>query len=262
MKALLERHGLYPRAALGQHFLADPNITRKVVATARIGQGDQVLEIGAGTGTLTRALAEAGARVIAYEVDPRLEPVLAESLAGLGVEVHIADATGIDFQAVLGEGRWKLVANLPYNVGTPLLLEMIRKVPRVSEFTVMVQLEVGLRLTAPAGTPEYGIPSVVAQIYTDPHLVFRIPPQVFFPAPRVESAVVHLVRKPAPPTAERAIELAASGFGQRRKMLRRSLATVFSTPEQVLASAGIEPTRRAEDLQPADYLRLAEVADD
>ena len=255
---LLERHGLAPVHRLGQHFLADANITRKIVDVAGVERGSKVVEVGAGTGTLTRALAGAGAHVVAYEVDAGLRPVLAEVTHGLDVELRFEDASDVDFADVLDGDGWAMVANLPYNVGTPIVLEAMRRAGNIDLFVVMVQKEVASRFAAQVGGDDYGLPSVVAGIYTDATLSFTVPPQVFYPPPRVESAVVAMVRKPAPDHAERAVELARAGFGQRRKMLRRSLTSVLEDPAAVLEAAGIDPTRRAEDLAPDDFLRLAE----
>jgi 16S rRNA (adenine1518-N6/adenine1519-N6)-dimethyltransferase len=255
---LLDRHGLAPSKVLGQHFLADPNLIRKIVATAGVGPGDLVVEIGAGTGTLTAALAESGASIVSYEVDRRLEPLHRDVLGGLAnVEVRYADATRVDLGAELGPGPWRLVANLPYNVGTPLLLDILRRVPAVERMVVMVQREVADRLAAAPGSRIYGLPSVVAQIHGQVRLAFRVPPQVFIPPPAVQSAVVSIERIPAPPGAERAIELAARAFGQRRKMIRTSLAL----PADQILRAGLVLTARAEELTPSDYLRLAQVSD-
>lgn len=259
--ALLERHALRPRKALGQHFLADPNITRKIVAVAGVRPGDRVLEIGAGTGTLTAALLAAGARVLAYEVDEHLRPLLDEVVGGNpALELRFADAASVDFSSELGPGPWQLVANLPYNVGTPILLDLLRRVPAVTRATVMVQGEVADRLAAQPGSAAYGLPSVVAQLHARVRVAFRVPPQVFVPAPRVGSAVVTLERVAAPASAEAAIALAAAAFGQRRKMLRRSLAGRLADPDAALEAAGIAPTERAERLSPEDFVRLAEVA--
>jgi 16S rRNA (adenine1518-N6/adenine1519-N6)-dimethyltransferase len=187
---LLDRHGLAPSKVLGQHFLADPNLIRKIVATAGVGPGDLVVEIGAGTGTLTAALAESGASIVSYEVDRRLEPLHRDVLGELAnVEVRYADATRVDLGAELGPGPWRLVANLPYNVGTPLLLDILRRVPAVERMVVMVQREVADRLAAAPGSRIYGLPSVVAQIHGQVRLAFRVPPQVFIPPPVVQSAV-------------------------------------------------------------------------
>jgi 16S rRNA (adenine1518-N6/adenine1519-N6)-dimethyltransferase len=256
--ALLEKHGLSPIHRLGQHFLADANITRKVVSVAEVGPGDNVVEVGAGTGTLTAALVEAGAHVVAYEVDSGLRPLLEEVTAGLDVDLRFEDIMDVDLSAELDPGAvWKMVANLPYNVGTPLVLDAMRHHGQVQLFVVMVQREVADRFCAPPGGKDYGLPSVVAQIHTKPRIDFVVPPQVFYPAPRVESAVLVMPRVPAPEHSERAIELAGVAFRQRRKMLRRSLAEEFDHPSEVLAASGIDPTARAEDLAPADYLRLA-----
>ena len=254
---LLRSHGLAPSRRLGQHFLADANITRKIVGLAAVGPGDQVVEVGAGTGTLTRALAATGSHVVAYEVDAGLLPVLEKVTQGLDVELRFLDVTNVDLATDLDGGRWTMVANLPYNVGTPLVLDALRRVPQIERFVVMVQREVAQRLVAGSGSGQYGLPSVVAGIHARGRLAFRVPPQVFYPVPKVESAVVVLDRAPAPQGSERAIEIAGAAFNQRRKMLRGSLAGIFEDPVMVLEGAGLDPTARAEDLSPSDYLRLA-----
>lgn len=256
---LLERHGLAPTHRLGQHFLADANIVRKIVDVAGVERGSKVVEVGAGTGTLTRALAGAGAHVVAYEIDQGLRPVLEEVTNGLDVELRFADASDIDLSVVLDGDGWSMVANLPYNVGTPLVLEAMQNAHNIERFVVMVQREVADRFVAQAGSRTYGLPSVVAGIYTEASVAFTVPPQVFYPPPRVESAVVVMTRKSAPEAAARAVELARAGFGQRRKMLRRSLSAALDDPVAALEAAGIDPAGRAEDLSPADYLRLAGV---
>ncbi len=256
---LLEEHGLRPVHRLGQHFLADANVTRKIVRTAGVGAGDRVVEIGAGTGSLTSALASTGAHVVAYEIDERLSPILESVTMGLDVELRFADIADVDLADALEADGWTMVANLPYNVGTEALMEALRHAFQVERFVVMVQVEVAERLVASPGTGEYGIPSVITQIHADARLAFRVPSQVFFPAPKVESAVVAIERVPAPEFAERAIELARRAFGQRRKMLRRSLSSLLEDPVGALERASIDPTSRAEQLSPDDYLRLATV---
>ncbi|MGI9648007.1 MAG: 16S rRNA (adenine(1518)-N(6)/adenine(1519)-N(6))-dimethyltransferase RsmA, partial [Acidimicrobiia bacterium] len=184
---LLKRHGVQPARRLGQNFLVDPNVIRKIVGVAEVGPGDRVLEVGAGTGTLTRELAATGARVVTYELDHRLRPVLDEVLAGLtNVEVRYEDAASADFA---GDG-WTVVANLPYYLSTTLLLDWLQAGPEPGRFVVMVQREVADRLAAGPGSRTYGIPSVIARLYGTPSLAFRVPATVFYPQPEVESAVV------------------------------------------------------------------------
>ena len=255
--ALLEKHQLSPSRRLGQHFLADGNITRKIVEIAGVEPGTRVVEIGAGTGTLTRALAAAGGRVISYEVDDRLGPLLLEVMGDLEVDLRFEDASNVDLGNVLeGEG-WRFIANLPYNVGTPILLRTMRTAPQVVTFVVMVQKEVAERLVASPGSKAYGLPSVVVALHGDASRAFDVPPQVFLPPPNVDSALVVIERRAASEHAERAIEIASAAFQKRRKMLRGSLSGVFAEPSEVLKNAGISPTARAEDLSADDYLQLA-----
>lgn len=255
--AQMERLGLRPVHRLGQHFLADANITRKIVGLSGVGPDSKVVEVGAGTGTLTGALADAGSFVVAYEVDERLRPILEEATSGRTVELRFDDIVDVDLASALDGSPWIMVANLPYNVGTPLVLDALRHAPSIRRFVVMVQREVAERFVATPGTGQYGLPSVVSQIHATGRLAFVVPPQVFYPPPRVESAVVVLDRVEAPEGAERAIEIAAAGFRQRRKMVRGSLAGQFDNVQVALDSAGIDPTSRAEDLSHTDYLRLA-----
>ncbi|MDE0122376.1 MAG: 16S rRNA (adenine(1518)-N(6)/adenine(1519)-N(6))-dimethyltransferase RsmA [bacterium] len=258
---LLRRHGVTPSRRLGQHFLVDANLVRKIVKTAGIGPGHRVLEVGAGVGNLTAALAETGARVVCYEVDGRLGPVLEETLANHAgrVETRMEDALAVDWDTALHGEDWVMVSNLPYGVGTPLLMEMVQNVPSISRFVVMLQREVARRLLASPSSRDYGLPSVIAGLHTSVRRAFDVPPQVFFPRPEVFSSVVVMDRiRPHPDTA-RAISLAAGAFGKRRKMLRRSLESVLSSPERILAAADIRPEERPESLRPADFLRLAGV---
>ena len=152
-----------------------------------------------------------------------------------------------------------MVANLPYHVGTGILLDAVQHEPGITRFVVMVQREVADRLVAPPGDKTYGLPSVIVALQAEARIVFLVPPTVFIPEPPVESAVVELVRRQAPPDAARAIVLAAAAFGQRRKMLRRALTQVMDDPVPRLEAAGLDPTARAEQLSPQDYLELAAV---
>ncbi|NNC91555.1 MAG: 16S rRNA (adenine(1518)-N(6)/adenine(1519)-N(6))-dimethyltransferase RsmA [Acidimicrobiia bacterium] len=255
---LLRRHGVTPAKRLGQNFLVDPNIIRKIVDLAGVGPGDRVLEVGAGTGTLTRELAASGCDVLAYEVDERMRPILDEVLRGTdNVEVRFADAASAEITG----GSWTVVANLPYYLSTTLLLDWLQAGPQPERFVVMVQREVAERLAAGPGSRVYGIPSVIARLYATPRLAFRVPATVFYPQPEVESAVVELIRHEPPPHAATAARLAATAFGQRRKMLRRSLAGTLPEPETLLAAAGIDPRTRPEDLEVGQFLALAGVVD-
>ena len=256
---LLGRHGITPSHRLGQHFLVDSNLIQKMVRMAGVGPDDRVLEVGAGVGNLTAALAETGASVVAYEIDRRLGPVLAETLAPgtARVEIRMEDAMKVDFNMVLGGNGWVMVSNLPYGVGTPLLLKAVQDVPALGKFVVMLQREVVQRLLARPGTREYGLPSVLVALYTRGRRLFDVPPQVFLPRPEVFSSVVELERVNPHPDAGLAVALASVAFGKRRKMLRRSLESAVPSPGQVLAAADISPDRRPESLSPEDFLRLA-----
>ena len=262
LSTLLDRHGVTPSRRLGQHFLVDANLIRKMVRVARVGPGDRVLEVGAGVGNLTSALAGTGASVVAYEIDRRLGPVLAETLASGSdrVEIRMEDAMKVDFQRALPGSGWVMVSNLPYGVGTPLLLEMVQVVPAVGRFVVMLQREVVHRLLAHPGVREYGLPSVVVGLHARGRSLFDVPPQVFLPRPEVFSSVVELERVDPHPDAGLAVSLASVAFGKRRKMLRRSLESVLPAPVEVLEAADISPQRRPESLSPEDFLRLAGAA--
>jgi 16S rRNA (adenine1518-N6/adenine1519-N6)-dimethyltransferase len=243
----------------GQNFLTDPNLVRRIVDVANV-TGRDVVEIGAGTGTLTLALAAVARRVVAYEIDLGLVPVLTETLGSVSnVDVRFADAVEIDLGADLATGSWVLVANLPYNVGTGIILDALRSTPTIERIVVTVQSEVAERLTAEPGSKIYGLPSVVVALHAAASIAFTVPPHVFEPQPKVDSSVVVIDRIEPLPHAERAIEIAAAAFGQRRKMLRRSLASLFDDPTTVIASAGIDPASRPEQLSAMDYVALATV---
>ena len=254
--ALLDRHGVRLRKYLGQHFLTDPNIVRKIVSVSGVVAGSKVLEIGAGAGTLTRALADAGARVLAYEVDPGLRPVLDETV-GARAEVRYEDAASVDFSDILDGDGWFLVANLPYNVGTPIVLDVLRHVPAIDRVVVMLQREAIDRFAASPGSKDYGVPSVVVALHGGVKLALRVPPHVFVPPPKVDSSVAVIERRSPHPLAEQAIRLAATAFQQRRKMVRSSLRELVAA--DAFEAAGIDATLRAEDLSPDDFLAMAAI---
>lgn len=259
--ALLERHGLRPSRALGQNFVADANTVRRIARLAAVGPGDRVVEIGAGLGSLTLALLEAGAQVTAVEIDRYLLPVLREVAEPAGATVVAGDAMALDWATLLGDGPWTLVANLPYNVATPLVADLLDGVPAITRMLVMVQKEVGERLAAGAGAEAYGAVSVKVAYWATARVVGKVPPTVFVPQPKVDSALVAIERRPAPAvdpalvSPARLFEVVRAGFGQRRKMLRRSLAGVVA-PEAFTA-AGVAPESRAEQLDVEAWGRLA-----
>jgi 16S rRNA (adenine1518-N6/adenine1519-N6)-dimethyltransferase len=263
LEALLAEHGVTPSRALGQNFVVDPNTVRRIARLAGVGPGDHVVEVGAGAGSLTLALAETGADVLALELDRHLLPVLRASAGDLErVRIVEGDAMELDWPALLaGAESWTLVANLPYNVATPLVIDLLDEAPSIARMLVMVQREAGERLVAPPGSRTYGIPSVRIAYRATARLAGRVGPDVFLPRPRVESVLVEIVRLAEPAVAadpERMFALVRAGFGQRRKMLRRSLAGLV--PDEAFAAAGVAPTARPEELSIGDWGRLTDAA--
>jgi 16S rRNA (adenine1518-N6/adenine1519-N6)-dimethyltransferase len=260
LAALLDLHGLTPSRALGQNFVVDPNTVRRIARLARVGEGDEVLEIGAGLGSLTLALVETGAHVSAMEVDRYLLAPLKSVVEPHGVLVHHADALSADYSSML-KGPTTVVANLPYNVATPLVLHLLETVPLITRMLVMVQKEVGERFAAHAGDEAYGAVSLRVQYFADASVVGKVGPNVFVPKPKVDSALVEIVRRPrvrVDPEMVSEAELFTvirTSFGQRRKMLRRSLHDWVS--EGVFERAGVDETRRPEELTLEEFARLA-----
>lgn len=258
----LARHGVRPAKALGQNFVVDPNTIRKVVAAARLDTTDRVLEIGAGAGSLTVALASSCAHVIALERDPRLIPVLEELFARVAnVDVVEVDALHVDLG---GFGANRMVANLPYNIAATLVVKVLEEAPDIDVSTVMTQREVGERLAAAVRSKAYGQTSVMVRYFARAEVVARISRRAFYPIPNVDSVLVRLVRD-TPKGREgvdkdRFFSVVRTAFGQRRKTLRNSLGPLAgSAPEaeELLARAGIDPGLRAEDLDVDAYLAIA-----
>jgi 16S rRNA (adenine1518-N6/adenine1519-N6)-dimethyltransferase len=261
LRETIARHGLDARKSLGQHFLLDTALCARIAAAAGPMEGRHVLEVGPGPGGLTRALLAAPAvKVLAVELDRRAVAALAELAAAHPgrLEVMEADALKVDVAALLPAPR-RIVANLPYNVATPLLVGWLRGAAAIESMTLMFQQEVAERITAAPGTEMYGRLGVLAQWRCRTSLLLTLPPGAFSPPPKVWSAVVGLTPLPDDPgpalfaTMER---LTAAAFGQRRKMLRGALKSLGEA-EALLGAAEIDPTRRAETLTIAEFDRLA-----
>ncbi len=259
----LEGAGLRAKRALGQNFVVDANTVRKIARLANIDNHGHVLEIGAGLGSLTLALAETGAQVTAVEVDDQLIPLLHENVDPIdNITVVHADAMKLNWNELLvGGDQWALVANLPYNVATPLVADVLDFVPQVQRMLVMVQKEVGERFCASPSTEAYGALSVKVAFHATARIAGIVPPSVFLPRPNVDSALVEIVRHSEPIDAvinqKELFSLVRMGFAKRRKMLRGSLAGRVS-PEQ-FEEADIAPTARAEELSVHDWMRLARI---
>jgi 16S rRNA (adenine1518-N6/adenine1519-N6)-dimethyltransferase len=259
---VVARHGLAPRKALGQHFLLDPAVCARIAALAGDLAGRQVLEVGPGPGGLTRALLDRpAAAVTAVELDRRAIAALEELGAHYPGRLHVieADALTVDATALMPAAPRKVVANLPYNVGTPLLVGWLRQAAAFEGLTLMFQQEVAERICAAPDTEHYGRLGVLSQWRCTTSLLLALPPGAFSPPPKVWSAVVGLTPRPEDPgdALFRAMErLTAAAFGQRRKMLRGSLKSLGGA-EALLEQAGIEGSRRAETLSVAEFDRLA-----
>lgn len=266
LRALLERHGLWTRRALGQHFLVDRNIVTKIVQASGAGPEDRVFEVGPGLGVVTRPLGETARQVLALELDERLLPVLAQVLSGLGnVRVVPGDILRADLPALLGEGPWLVVANLPYYITTPAISRLLAQGERFGRMTLMVQREVAARLASPPGSKDYGSLSVHAQSWRRVEVTFAVPASCFYPPPQVESAVVVLDPLETPVVLpERRAQFEAvvrAAFGQRRKRLGNALASGLGLPrpevDRRLEQVGISPGRRAEELAVAEFVQAA-----
>ncbi len=265
LRKVIAAHGLDARKRLGQHFLLDLNLTRRIARAAAPLDKGLVIEVGPGPGGLTRALLLEGAqRVVAIEIDSRAIAALKELqvVAGDRLELVEADALKIDL-ASLGPSPRRIVANLPYNVSTALLIRWLHQADQIADMVLMFQKEVADRLAAAPRSKDYGRLSILAQHVCTVQRLFDVAPTAFVPPPKVVSSVVRLRPRPEGRLADlRPLErVTAAAFGQRRKMLRSSLGGVFASPVEVLERLGIPPTARAEELSVADFVRLAEVLD-
>jgi 16S rRNA (adenine1518-N6/adenine1519-N6)-dimethyltransferase len=273
IRALAERLGVRPTKALGQNFVVDANTVRRIARLAQVGPGDTVAEIGPGLGSLTLALLETGASVVAVEIDPVLAGALATTVAARVMEdgdphlrVIAADALDVSAQQLADGGRppTALVANLPYNVAVPVLLTLLERVDTLRRGLVMVQAEVADRLAARPGEPPYGVPSVKASWYADVRRAGAVPRPVFWPVPKVESGLVAFTRREPPVTTAARREVFAcidAAFAQRRKTLRAALAGWAGSPaaaEAALRAAGVDPSARGETLSVSQFAAVAE----
>ncbi|MBW3618655.1 MAG: 16S rRNA (adenine(1518)-N(6)/adenine(1519)-N(6))-dimethyltransferase RsmA [Actinobacteria bacterium] len=267
VRRLLQEHGLAPRKSSGQNFVVDPNTVRRIVEASGVGPDDTVLEIGPGLGSLTIPLLAAVRRVVAIEVDAGLVRVLQHLLGDEpGFTLLHADAMRTDLAAAVDGGPATLVANLPYNVATPLVMQALEAGPALVEQYVMVQREVGERWSARVGDPLYSAVSVKVALSADARIDLHVPRAVFHPVPNVDSVMVRIRRRddaPSPEVRSRLAALVDTAFAQRRKTLRNTLRTL-APPEQLTAAfadAGIDPGARAETLTPEDFVRLAAALD-
>ena len=261
---ILNRFKLRADKKLGQNFLIDENVVHQIVAAAELSEADTVLEVGPGIGTLTQGLAESKARVVAVELDTRLLPVLATTLNGYdNVRVVHGDILKVNIMEEVGAPSFKVCANLPYYITTPIIFALLEKRLPMERLVAMVQKEVAERMAAQPGGKEYGALSVAIQYYTEPKIAFIVPPTSFIPAPAVDSAVIVCKRREKPP-----VEVCDEGlffrvvkaaFSLRRKMLSNSLKNMGIKSEQVaqwLELAGVDGKRRAETLSLEDFAKL------
>ncbi|MDP1808459.1 MAG: 16S rRNA (adenine(1518)-N(6)/adenine(1519)-N(6))-dimethyltransferase RsmA [Actinomycetota bacterium] len=266
--AILRKFGFRFTRAFGQNFLIDPNTLRKIIGAADLQPDDVVLEIGAGIGTLTEALAAGAAHVITVEIDKKLAPVLDETLAGLeNVTVRRMDAMDLKAEETEWAGRPanKLVANLPYGIAAPLILKAFNEFRHINTMVVMVQREIAARMLAQAGSKNYSGFTVKLQYFCQVKWLLSVSSRVFMPAPNVDSAVILLIRWEKPPIGadkDRLFAIVSGGFSQRRKQLANALASALdvekATIETALREVGLAPKVRAENLALADFAALAE----
>jgi 16S rRNA (adenine1518-N6/adenine1519-N6)-dimethyltransferase len=264
--ALLREHGLHPKKGLGQNFLVDPGALQRVVETAEVTREDAVLEVGAGLGSLTRVLAHAAWRVVAVELDRALIPVLEEVLADFdNVSLHQGDMLLLDPAALVGQPGYLVVANIPYYITSALIRHLLEAEQQPRRIVLTVPRAVAQRITADAG--DMSLLALSVQVYGRPGIAARIPAGAFFPAPKVDSAVVRvdLYAEPLIPRNEIDLffRLAKAGFSQRRKTLRNTLSAGLrlapAEAARLLDSAGIDPMRRAETLSLEEWGKLVEV---
>ncbi len=262
---ILKTFDLHANKRLGQNFLIDEQVVAGIVKAADIKPGDTVLEIGPGIGTLTQGLAEAGGNVVAVELDAKLIGVLAKTLEGYdNVRVVHGDILRIDISREIMADRYKVVANLPYYITTPIIMTLLEEKLPIERLVTMVQKEVAERMVARPGGKDYGALSVAVQYYTDPEIMLTVPPGSFIPAPAVESAVIRCMVRSQPPVEVRDEQIffrvVKAAFAQRRKTLSNAMKSTGLMPDVVqgiLAVAGIDGTRRGETLSLNEFAAVA-----
>lgn len=265
-KHILKTFDIRASKRLGQNFLIDEGIVGEIVAAADIQEGETVLEIGPGIGTLTQALAEAKAKVIAVEIDKRLPEILAKTLAGYtNVQIVHGDILKVNIKEIVEGNTFKVVANLPYYITTPIIMALLEQRLPVTKIVTMVQKEVADRMVAKPGKKDYGSLSVAVQYYTSPEIVVAVPPQSFLPAPAVDSVVICCTVRQTPPveviSEKMFFRVVKGAFSQRRKTLQNALKTMGIPGEVVQAAlmeAGIDGTRRGETLALAEFAKIAD----
>jgi 16S rRNA (adenine1518-N6/adenine1519-N6)-dimethyltransferase len=266
IRELAGRLGVRPTKTLGQNFVHDGGTVRKIVRAARVQPGDRVVEVGPGLGSLTLGLLEAGASVVAVEIDPVLAGQLATTVERHkpGADLELVTADAMEVTDLPGAPPSALVANLPYNVAVPVLLTFLQRFDSLRSVLVMVQAEVADRLAAPPGSRTYGVPSAKAAWYGTARRSLTISRHVFWPVPNVDSALVEIVRHEPPATTatrEEVFRVIDTAFAQRRKTLRAALSGLFGSgvaAEEALRAAGIDPSLRGERLAVTDFARIAE----
>lgn len=268
VRSLAARYGVRPTKRRGQNFVIDPNTVRRIVTTAGLRPDDVVLEVGPGLGSLTLGLLSVSEKVTAVEVDPVLAGALPATVAAYAPQqvdrLRVVEADALRITSLPGRKPTAVVANLPYNVAVPVLLHLLATLPSVQRVLVMVQREVAERLVAAPGSRVYGVPSVKAAWYGDVRSAGTVGRHVFWPAPRVDSGLVSLVRR-SPPVSQAGREptfaVVDAAFRQRRKMLRTALASLAGSSaaaELALRAAGVDPTSRGEQLGVTDFARVAD----
>ncbi len=274
LKALLNRHGFNFSKTLGQNFLIDKNVLNKIVSASELNENSCVLEIGPGAGTLTRRLAETGARCTAVEIDKALLPILGETLAGFdNFNLINSDILKVDLKKLIKDEfdnkPFHVIANLPYYITTPIIMQILESRLPVVSMTLMVQKEVADRMCATCGSKEYGALSVAVQYYTIPTVMCRAEPHCFIPQPKVASSVVHLKVSPTPTVTvsdeKKFFAIVKSSFGQRRKTLLNALSKspYFSANKgsvrNALVQMGVDENIRGEKLSISQFAKLSEL---